>query len=108
MWMVYVQDAKNITISGFCFTLDAQVIGAAKGGNDDIVFEYNLFDNEITTASGYPDGGEVMMFPTTGNYNKNFTVRYNRFLSTGGKTYHLMISYNMRFFKDYRFLHHAL
>lgn len=90
--LTLAKDVKNVTVSGLYFTLKAQFKCASKGGNDDIVFEYNVFDGEITTVSGYPNGGEIMFNPTFGNYNKNLTVRNNRFLSTGGKTYHLFIT----------------
>ena len=83
------KDVENIVVSGLYFTLDAQFLGNAKGGNNNLVFEYNVFDNEITAQTGYPNGGEFMLNPSLGYFNKNCTVQYNRFLSTGGKTYHL-------------------
>ena len=90
--LILAEGVKNVTVSGLYFTLDAQFKCSPKGGNDDIIFEYNVFDNEITTVSGYPNGGEIMFNPGFGFYNKNFTVRNNRFLSTGGRTYHLFLT----------------
>lgn len=87
------KDVKGVTVSGLYFTLDAQFKCASKGGNDDIVFEYNVFDNDITAVGGYDSrAAEVLFNPTSGNYNKNLTVRHNRFLSTGGKTYHVFLT----------------
>ncbi len=84
-------NVKSVTVSGLYFTLDAQFKCAFTGGNDDIVFEYNVFDSEITALTGYPDGGEIMFNPVGSSLNKNFTVKNNRFLSTNGKTYHMII-----------------
>lgn len=86
------QDVNNITISGLYFTDKGQFKCSTKGGNDNVVFEYNVFDNDITLVSGYPNGAELMFNPYKGSFNKNLTVRNNRFLSTGGKTYHLFLT----------------
>ena len=87
------KDVKGVTVSGFTFTLEGQFKCNSKGGNDDIVFEYNVFDSEITYKGGYDSkAAEVLFNPNSGSYNKNLTVRNNRFLTTGGKTYHVFLT----------------